>query len=238
MLTVRERRPIDVAAHLHAVVDEDLDGLPQRELLGDVGAGELAADLELERVARRQERRGDRRAFDRVERGAVIRHDDVLVGEVWLGSGQSNMEMGIGMCRVSNEIAAANFPRIRLLTVPKKIAYKPELTLQCSWVPCSPTTVTQGGWGGFSAAGYYFGRELHKQLGVPVGLIDATWGGTRIEPWTPPAGFKAVRALAQHGDELLVTDQAYGACRNALDFSLRLQRAKGSLLHQLAHYLV
>ena len=109
---------------------------------------------------------------------------DVLVGDVWLCSGQSNMEMGIGMCKVSNEIAAADFPRIRLLTVPKKIAYAPELTLQCAWLPCNPTTVTQGGWGGFSAAGYFFGRDLHRELDIPVGLIETCWGGTVCEAWT------------------------------------------------------
>lgn len=115
--------------------------------------------------------------------GAIIR-TNVLVGDVWLCSGQSNMEMGIGNCHAPTEIAAANFPRIRLLTVPKKIAYTPEPTLQCSWLQCSPTTVTQGGWGGFSAAGYFFGRELHRDLGIPIGLIHTSWGGTVCEAWT------------------------------------------------------
>jgi sialate O-acetylesterase len=116
--------------------------------------------------------------------GGKARISDVLVGDVWICSGQSNMEMGIGNCGASNEIAAANLPRIRLLAVPKKIAYTPELTLQCAWLPCSPTTVTQGGWGGFSAAGYFFGRELHRDLDIPIGLIHTSWGGTICEAWT------------------------------------------------------
>ncbi len=109
---------------------------------------------------------------------------DVLVGDVWICSGQSNMEMGIEVCKVPDEIAAANFPRIRLLMVPKKIAYTPELTLQCAWLPCSPATIIQGGWGGFSAAGYFFGRELHLDLDIPIGLIETCWGGTVCEAWT------------------------------------------------------
>jgi len=64
-----------------------------------------------------------------------------------------------------------------------------------TWKVCSPETVAQGGWSGFSATAYFFGRELRKQLGVPVGLIDASWGGTRIESWTPPEGFAQVPAL-------------------------------------------
>jgi sialate O-acetylesterase len=119
---------------------------------------------------------------------------DVLVGDVWICSGQSNMEMGIGVCKVPNEIAKADFPRIRLLTVPHKIAYSPEPALQCAWLPCSPTTVMQGGWGGFSAAGYFFGRELHRGLDIPIGLIETCWGGTVCEAWT------SREALAPLGD--------------------------------------
>ena len=109
---------------------------------------------------------------------------DVLVGDVWICSGQSNMEMGIEVCKVPDEIAAASYPLIRLLMVPKKIAYAPESTLQCAWLPCSPATIIQGGWGGFSAAGYFFGRELHRELDVPIGLIQTCWGGTVCEAWT------------------------------------------------------
>jgi sialate O-acetylesterase len=71
---------------------------------------------------------------------------------------------------------------------------------------CSPETIAEGGWGGFSAAGYFFGRELHKKLGVAVGLIDATWGGTRIESWTPPEGFAAVPALKQEYKRIQLAD--------------------------------
>jgi sialate O-acetylesterase len=125
-----------------------------------------------------------------------VEFGDVMIGEVWLCSGQSNMEMGIGMARdAEKEIAAANYPGIRLLLVTRKFAPVPQTNMDGEWKLCSPQTVAQGGWSGFSAAAYYFGRELHQKLGVTIGLIDASWGGTRIEPWTPPEGFAATPAL-------------------------------------------
>jgi sialate O-acetylesterase len=115
--------------------------------------------------------------------------DDILVGEVWLGSGQSNMEMGIAACdRAKEEIAAANLPSIRLFLVPKVNVPQPAKDVNAGWVVCSPKTVAAGGWGGFSAALYYFGQRLHKDLGVPLGLIDSSWGGSPIEPWTVSSG--------------------------------------------------
>src|ERR1035437_7432364 len=122
--------------------------------------------------------------------------EDVMIGEGWLCSGQSNMEMGIGMAQdAQKEIAAADYPGIRLLKVTKSSKPEPQSDIEGTWKVCSPKTVAEGGWGGFSACAYYFGRELHQKLGVAVGLIDSSWGGTRIEPWTPPEGFAAVPAL-------------------------------------------
>jgi sialate O-acetylesterase len=124
--------------------------------------------------------------------------DDVLIGEVWLCSGQSNMEMGIELANNgAQEIAAANYPQIRLFLVPKKPAPLPQRDVEAKWVVCSPQTVAQGGWAGFSAVGYFFGRDLHKELKVPVGLIESNWGGTAIEPWIAPEGFASVPALAE-----------------------------------------
>ncbi|MDB6064050.1 MAG: hypothetical protein JWR26_258 [Pedosphaera sp.] len=136
-----------------------------------------------------------------------LQFDDVMVGEVWLCSGQSNMEMGIGMVNDAKaEIAAADYPGIRLLKVAKKWTPLPQKDFEGTWKVCSPKTVAEGGWGGFSAAGYFFGRELHKKLGVTVGLIDSTWGGTRIESWTPPEGFAAVPALEKILDQVQLGD--------------------------------
>jgi sialate O-acetylesterase len=153
-----------------------------------------------------------------VSGSSTVRFDDVMVGEVWLCSGQSNMEMGISMARDGEqEIAAADYPAIRLLKVTRKWTPEPQNDIEGTWKQCSPKAVAEGGWGGFSAAAYYFGRELHKKLGVPVGLIDATWGGTRIESWTPPEGFAAVPALKQESKLLQLGDPREAAHQQRLE---------------------
>lgn len=125
-----------------------------------------------------------------------IKMQNVLVGEVWLCSGQSNMEMGVSLClNPEAEIAAANHPQIRLFQIPKKLSAEPQTDIEADWNLCTPETIAKGGWGGFSAAAYYFGRHLQRELDVPIGLIQAAWGGTRIEPWIPPTGFAAVPAV-------------------------------------------
>jgi sialate O-acetylesterase len=115
-----------------------------------------------------------------VTSGNTVKIDDVLVGEVWLGSGQSNMAMSVaGSKDFPQEKAAANFPKIRMFTVARKTADSPQDDCAGKWEVCSPHTV-----GGFSAAAYFFGRELHKTLEVPVGLINSSWGGTPVQAWT------------------------------------------------------
>ena len=113
---------------------------------------------------------------------------DVLVGEVWIGSGQSNMQFNVGSVDNSGqEIDAANFPRIRLFTVPTVAALEIQDDVVGNWSVCTPQTV-----GGFSAALYFFGRELHQKLGVPIGLIHSSWGGTVAEAWTSRESMLAV----------------------------------------------
>ena len=124
---------------------------------------------------------------------------DVLVGDVWLCSGQSNMEMGIGACNVPEEIAKADFPQIRLVTIPKRVETKPIETVSCQWSRCTPKSVSEGGWGGFSAAGFFFGRKLHQELNIPIGLIHSSWGGTIAEAWTSS---EALRPLADFNQRL------------------------------------
>jgi sialate O-acetylesterase len=107
---------------------------------------------------------------------------DVLVGEVWLGSGQSNMAMAVNRAQdFEKEAAAANLPQIRMFTVTSVKASTPQPDCQGQWVVCSSETVAR-----FSATAYFFGRELHKSLGVPVGLINSSVGGTPIESWISP----------------------------------------------------
>jgi sialate O-acetylesterase len=105
---------------------------------------------------------------------------NVMVGEVWVCSGQSNMEWPVRASKnAPEEIAAAAFPQIRLFTVPKKPADTPQWDVAGTWKECSPESVP-----GFSAVGYFFGRELHKARNVPIGLIHTSWGGTAAELWT------------------------------------------------------
>lgn len=121
-----------------------------------------------------------------------IELQDVLFGEVWICSGQSNMDMGIkGIKDAQKEIASAKYPQIRLLWVPYKTAPEPLDDADVSWLPCSPENIVVRGFfnSGFSAAGYFFGRELHRELKVPVGLVHTAFPATRIEPWTPREGF-------------------------------------------------
>ena len=142
-----------------------------------------------------------------VSGSSTVKFDDVMVGEVWLCSGQSNMEMGVGACKDGKqEIAAADYPGIRLLKVDKKWTPEPQSNCGGTWKVCTPQTIAEGGWSGFSAAAYYFGRELHKELGVAVGLMDSSWGGTVIQTWTPPEGFAAVPALQADYERVQLSD--------------------------------
>jgi sialate O-acetylesterase len=131
-----------------------------------------------------------------------IELDDILIGDVWLGSGQSNMDFPLGGSRNGKEaIAAANYPQIRLLHVAKIQRPQPAADIviwsakndrnpqakadesAAAWQACSPKTAAT-----FSAPLYFFGERLHKDLDVPIGLIDDSWGGSGIEPWTIFAG--------------------------------------------------
>lgn len=104
---------------------------------------------------------------------------NVLVGEVWVCSGQSNMQWNVGSCWDADlEIATAKYPNIRLISVPQVGTQEPQNDFKGEWKECSPATV-----GGFSAVGYFYGRVLHKILDVPVGLINDAWGGSAAEAW-------------------------------------------------------
>ena len=114
----------------------------------------------------------------------VVLHE-VLVGDVWLCGGQSNMELGLARTRNgSNEISSANHPEIRLYKVASHAAYSPAAIPQGRWKICSPQTVAEDG--GFSAVAYFFGRRIQEDIHVPVGLIEDCLGGTPAEAWTSP----------------------------------------------------
>jgi sialate O-acetylesterase len=118
--------------------------------------------------------------------------NDVLVGEVWLASGQSNMQMWVKSVQdLEKEKAAAKFPQLRMFTVTRHEAVTPQTDCEGKWVLCSPETVET-----FSATAYFFGRELHQKLGLPVGFINASVGATPIEGWTSMEKMEGKKELA------------------------------------------
>lgn len=134
-----------------------------------------------------------------------IELENILVGEVWVCSGQSNMEWILQNADSGKEaIKTANYPEIRLFHIPKVTSHVPQKTVSARWRMCEPEAVR---W--FSAVAFFFGRELHRELDVPVGIINTSWGGTRIEPWTPQEGFDALPALQDIRDEIVSANEKY-----------------------------
>ena len=130
----------------------------------------------------------------------TVKLTNVLVGDVWICSGQSNMEMGIANAYDrQHEIASANNPQLRLFTVPKHVANEPQSLFgknprnqpdEARWLSCTPKNIMVGDWGGFSAVAYFFGRDLQEHLKVPIGLIHTSWGGTIAEAWVSGPSLK------------------------------------------------
>jgi len=147
---------------------------------------------------------------------------DVLVGDVWVCSGQSNMELGSGFILPKKELAEANHPTIRLFTVPRWVAPSPaddiaptpdNTPMIGKWQVCTPETLGKNGeWAGFSAVAFLFGRDIQSVTNQPVGLIETCWGGTRIHSWmslkmleTMPEKVSAARGaknFRDHYDEI------------------------------------
>jgi sialate O-acetylesterase len=126
--------------------------------------------------------------------GNTVELKNVLVGEVWICSGQSNMEMHLNSCADAKmHVAESKNPQIRLFTVAKKVAAEPVSEVQGKWVECGPDTV-----GSFSGVAYFFGRDLQKALNVPVGLIHTSWGGTPAEAWTSKPTLEANASLKSY----------------------------------------
>src|SRR3569833_2423874 len=107
---------------------------------------------------------------------------NVLFGDVWICSGQSNMQFGVQnlVDGGKDEIADADHPNIRLFMAPDVSSPTPLDLVKGSWSVCSPETIVKDGWGGFSAVGYFFGRDLERDIHVPIGLLETTWGGTPV----------------------------------------------------------
>ena len=122
--------------------------------------------------------------------------NNILIGEVWLCSGQSNMEWTAtsGINNAEQEVAAANYPNIRFYTVDHRTALSPQIDLESSsgWTACTPESMKN-----FSAVAYFFARRVFEETGVPIGLINSSWGGTPAEAWTPESVYKKNEKLAK-----------------------------------------
>lgn len=144
-------------------------------------------------------------------KNTLVLHD-VLVGEVWVCSGQSNMEMpvapapggwSLGVLNYQDEIARADYPTLRMFTVQHAVAGEPQTDVQGNWVAAQGEAISN-----FSATAYFFGRDLQKALNVPVGLIHSSWGGTTAEAWTSRGTLEAdpeFKSILDDGAKLLST---------------------------------
>ncbi|MEO7098561.1 MAG: sialate O-acetylesterase [Luteolibacter sp.] len=131
---------------------------------------------------------------------AAVEVKDLLVGEVWIGSGQSNMQFSVSQARKEDrDIAAAGpIPLLRLFSVPRVLSNVRQETVDAKWVPATPETAKE-----FSAIAYFFGKKLTEELHVPVGMIHSSWGGSRIEPWWAEEGLAGIDELASlHAERL------------------------------------
>ena len=134
---------------------------------------------------------------------------NILLGEVWLASGQSNMEMplkGFNYTKIKEvvegadkEISEANFPEIRMFTVNRNIAFEQSDKLEGSWIESSPENVKE-----FSAVAYFFAKKLHLELNVPIGIIHSSWGGSPAESWTRLDYLKQVNGFQNTEDRLQI----------------------------------
>ncbi len=142
-------------------------------------------------------------------RNALTFHN-VLLGDIWVCGGQSNMEWTLGGCRAPDDIKNANFPLIRWIRVPNTAAESPQDDLpanhQARWAVCEP-----GNAAGISAVGFYFARKLQQETGVPQGVLASNVGGTNIEKWIPQPAFAQEPGLADMTQRLDAEVKAYSA---------------------------
>ena len=150
-----------------------------------------------------------------IEGSHALAFADVWSGEVWLASGQSNMELPLTRTFGGDQAAAGGCPGIRFFTVPQKTAAAPRTDSDGKWQVCDPALAA-----GFSAVAFHFGRDIHRALGVPVGLVQAAWGGTPAEAWTPR--------------EALVADPSLKPLVDLLDAALHDPQRRAELARALA----
>jgi sialate O-acetylesterase len=150
----------------------------------------------------------------------TIALEDVLVGEVWVGSGQSNMQWSVSAALDPDlEAAAGKHDQIRLFYVPRVSLPEVQEDVQAKWELCTPETVP-----GFSAVLYYFGRQLQQTLGVPVGLVHTSWGGTRAEAWASPESLAANAEFKPILDKWAADCAAYDPAKAKADYEAALAK--------------
>jgi sialate O-acetylesterase len=133
----------------------------------------------------------------------TIEVKNIIVGEVWVASGQSNMEFGFNSAHnAATEAPKAKYPMIRIFNLKKKVAFEPQWDCEGAWEECTPETVMHT-----SAVGYFFARDIHEKLGVPVGLIHTSWGGTPAQAWTSVEALKTTPELASYAESFEKTRQ-------------------------------
>jgi sialate O-acetylesterase len=153
-----------------------------------------------------------------------IKYKNVLVGEVWVASGQSNMEWPVSLCSDPKKtIEESANPRIRLFTVPKLPTSGPVSNINSSWHECNPKTIPS-----FSAVAYFFGRDLERTLKVPIGLINTSWGGTPAESWTSKACLESEPSLKYLAEKHTSAMKEYAASIDR--YIAELEKYKQSVL--------
>jgi sialate O-acetylesterase len=151
--------------------------------------------------------------------GSTVSVENVLVGEVWLCTGPSNIFWPVRRCdNAKEEIAAADFPRIRFFSVAKKLADRPQADCQGDWFECRPDTV-----GDVSGVGYFFARRVHRDLDVPIGVLQSFWGGSRVEAWTGIESLQAEPALKPILDWWRRSREDFDSGRTKADYQKQLE---------------
>ena len=202
------------------VVTVRLEGSPARQDRADIH-GHWRVDLPAEPASTNPR-------VLRIEGRSVQTFEDVLVGEVWICSGQSNMEWSILQSKDAQlEIEASEDPWLRHIKVNRATATEGQFTFEGAWELSSPKVA-----GNWTAVGTHFGRKLRRELGVPVGLINTTWGGTRIEPWCDPSALAQKPAFAELVESRRADPQAPGALFDAMVHPLIPYGMRGAVWYQ------
>ena len=146
--------------------------------------------------------------------------NDVLVGEVWLASGQSNMHFTMMRAPAYEEIMSkADFPALRMFDAPLVTAVEPQDDIEGTWAPCSPQTVP-----GFSAVAFFFALKLHQELGIPVGVLKTSWGGKPVETFTSREALNTLPGTKAMVDQLMAEAANYDSAKARAGYEASLKR--------------